>query len=249
MAAGADPWHERAARFDAACGAAAAVEVEALSEGLCREDHVADLGAGTGRHALAIAQRCAVLTAIEPSAAMRARLQARIASEGAQITVVAEAWPCALAPVDVAYSAHVLYGVHDAVSFLESMTRAARRSCRLLLGLRPPSEKLAPLARELHGGSLGPRPAALEVLCLLHQLGHRAFLRVLDGGDRASTVAPTDAALDELSARLRLGRDDATRARVRATLDRLYPRSSTADPWNLGISSAQALIEWPGRGH
>lgn len=242
-----DPWLHRALRFDRIGREHPDSALERLCEGMRSTDLVADLGAGAGRHAVPMARRCARLFAVEPSAAMRERLEARIDEEQAQVTVIAESFPCPLPTVDVAYSCHVLYGVADAATFLERMTLGSRRLCRLLLGLRAPSERLAPLFRALHGDTRGPRPAALEALALLHQLGYAATLRLVERSSRPMTFLDTSDDLDELCHRLRLAPSDATRARVRAALDALAPRSSPAAPWVLGTTAANALLEWPGR--
>lgn len=241
-----DPWRHRARRFDRVGRQHADAAVEQLWAGVLPTDEVADIGAGTGRHAVPMARRCARVVAVEPSPAMRERLRARIEEERAEVTVVAEHWPCAVAPVDVVYSCHVLYGVADAAPFAEAMTRSARRVCRLLLGLRAPSERLAPLFRAVHGVERGRRPAAVEALALLHQLGYAASLRVLEGSERPMTFTATDDDLDELCHRLHLTPSDAARARVREALEALFPRSSPDQPWVLGTTGAHALLEWPG---
>lgn len=243
---GADPWRYRARRFDRRGRTHADAALERLADGVLPTDVVADLGAGAGRHAVPMARRCARVVAVEPSPAMRERLLARIDEESAEVTVVAESWPCAMPTVDVSYSCHVLYGVADAPLFLERMTRSTRRQCKLLLGLRAPAERIAPLWRAVHGVEKGARPAALEALALLHQLGHAASLRVIAASERPMTFTATDDDLDELCHRLRLPADDAGRARVRAALDELVPRSSPDEPWVLGTTGAHALIEWPG---
>jgi hypothetical protein len=176
----------------------------------------------------------------------RARLQARVEEEHARVTVIGERWPCSIEPADLVYSCHVLYGVADAAEFLEAMTRSARRTCRLLLGIRAPADRLASVWRAVHGKEKPRRPAALEALALLHQLGHPASLRLVAGSERMLTYADTREDLDELCHRLRRRPSDAERARLRAVLDALHPRSSSDASWELGTSGTHALIEWPG---
>lgn len=241
-----DPWRHRAARFDRLGRQYADTGLDQLRMGVLPTDVVADLGAGTGRHAVPMAHHCARVVAVEPSPSMRERLQARIVEVGVPVTVVAERWPCPIDPVDVVYSSHVLYGVGEAVPFLDQMTRSARRTCRLLLGLRAPAERIAPLWHAVHGVERGPRPAALEALALLHQLGHPASLRVIEGSERPMTFMPTDDDLNELCHRLHLEPIAAERERVQATLDKLFPRASPDAPWVFGIGGANAILEWPG---
>ncbi len=241
-----DPWRLRARRFDRLSRRSADRSLDALAEGLLSTDTLADLGAGAGRHAVPLSRLVARTLAVEPSHAMRERLSARVAEERSRVTVVATSWPCDLEPVDVSYSCHVLYGVRDPVRFLDAMTESTRRTCRLLLGLEAPADRLAPLFAAIHGRPRGPRPAALEALALLHQHGKPASLRVLPGTARPMTYAPARDDLDELCHRLRLPVDDASRARVVVALDACFPRESGDAPWDLGDGRPAALIEWPG---
>lgn len=247
--AGEDRWRHRAARFDRVSRSRADSTVDLVGAALSPTDVVADLGAGAGRHAIPLARRCKTLLAVEPSAAMRGCLDARVAEEGMKnITVVDEAWPCSLPIVDVALSSHVLYGITDVAEFLSEMTRVARRSCFLVLGLSAPVDGIAALWQALHGVAKSPRPAALEAFGVLRQLGHRASLRVLHDSERPFTFSPTDGDLSELCHRVGVEADEAGRRRVAAALDRLYPRPPRApeSPWELGTIGPNALIEWPG---
>jgi SAM-dependent methyltransferase len=245
--AGEDRWKHRAARFDRVSRGRPDGVLDLLGADLRVADVVADLGAGAGRHAILLARRCAEVLAVEPSAAMRARMEARIAEERlTNITIVAEPWPCTLPIVDVAFSSHVLYGVTDVARFLGEMTRAARRTCALLLGLRAPVEGIAPLWQAMHGAVKPPRPAALEALGVLHQLGHHASLRIVPGSERLFTFSPTEGDLDELCHRLSVPADAPGRQRVTVALDTLYPRPSPESPWTLGTLGPNALLEWSG---
>ncbi|MEB2310228.1 MAG: class I SAM-dependent methyltransferase [Sorangiineae bacterium] len=242
-----DPWRHRAARFDRLGRERANAALEHLGAELRPTDVLADLGAGTCRHAVPLARRAARVIAVEPSAAMRALLEARLREERANVSVVAASFPCPLEPVDVVYSCHVLYAIAEAAEFLDAMTRAARRTCRLVLGLRAPSERIAPLWQAVHGTPRPPRPAALEAFALLHQLGHEASLRVIPGAMEPMTFSRSRDDLDELCHRLHLAPGPDERARVEAALDATFP-SASREGWRAGESASSALIEWPGRG-
>lgn len=242
----ADRWRDRAHRFDRMSRDRIDPALGLLEASVLGTDVVLDVGAGTGRHAVPLARRCAQILAIEPSSAMRARLELRIAEERlANVTVVAQPWPCSVPVGDVAYSSHVLYGVADVAPFLEEMSRAARRTCVLILGLRAPSDSLAPLAEAVHGKKRPPRPAALEALAVLHQLGHPASLRIVPGSERTLAFAATADDLDELCHRVGVPADEQGRTIVCAALDRMHPRSLDGG-WSLGASGSSALLEWPG---
>jgi SAM-dependent methyltransferase len=256
-----DRWRDRAARFDrmsrkelggAPSGPASSPSGTSESvEGLARlvepSDVVIDVGAGTGRHALPLAARCARVIAVEPSAAMRARLLARVAERACTNVEIREgAWPEPEPPVgDVIFSAHVVYGIAEIGAFLGAMTAHARRTCALLLKLRAPADALGDVYEALHGVRRARRPAALEALAVLHQLGHPAELAVVAGTSRPMVFTDAEEDLREVALRIGVSPDEAGRARVRAALDRAAPR--TPEGWTVGEAGPSACITWPGR--
>jgi SAM-dependent methyltransferase len=245
-----DRWRERAARFDRMSRRAGAgdAEIDALLRLVEPGDVVIDVGAGAGRHAVPLASRGAQVIAVEPSDAMRERLAARIADEQiGNLHIRGDAWPIAPPPAaDVAYSAHVVYGVAEIGPFLEAMTAAARRRCALLLKLRAPSEAFDELFQVVHGVRRRARPAALEAFAALHQLGHQASLDVLEDSARALVFRDEEDDLREVALRLGLGSGEAGRARAREALARTCPRGD--DGWIVGDAGPSAMVTWVGRG-
>src|SRR5256886_16114229 len=80
-----------------------------------------DVGAGTGRHAVPLAERLEWVTAIEPSEGMRSHLPPRH-----NMTVIASTWEDAeVAPADLVICCHVLYGVACPVPFLGKLQTGA----------------------------------------------------------------------------------------------------------------------------
>jgi SAM-dependent methyltransferase len=126
-----------------------------------------DVGAGTGRHALPLAERLEWVTAVEPSEGMRAQIPARD-----NMTVIASAWEDAeVAPADLVICAHVLYGVEEPAPFIAKLTRSARERVFIMLraGQLPHP---ATLIREKLQGGPGPRmPQFNDLFMLLMQMG------------------------------------------------------------------------------
>ena len=104
-----------------------------------------DVGAGTGRFALALAPAVRQVTAVEPSAAMLAQLRRGAEQLGVgNVHTIQATWEDAdVAKVDVAFSAFVVTLVAEAGPFLAKLDAAAREPrpavSRCLLGRRPAS--------------------------------------------------------------------------------------------------------------
>ncbi len=117
--------------FAAAQGASAPPHVAAFAELAEPGMHVLDVGAGTGRVALAVAERGAHVWCVEPSASMRSALLAKLAGRPAlwpRLTVVAGQAPHLgpLGPFDYAYlagSLQFLTATDRLATFRELATR------------------------------------------------------------------------------------------------------------------------------
>ena len=237
---GRDRWIARAADFDAAAPPDAALPVEL---GVLESDVVLDIGAGTGRHTLPLAQRCRQVIAVEPSAAMRARLVDKLGPGVRNVQVIAARWPMPDPPrADVVFSSHVLYGVRHVDLFLLAMTSAARRRCVLALGLCPPSSALDGLRLSL-GLERRSRPGADAALEVLGELGFDARRVVLDEPPRPVRVGRDDAALARLARRLYLEPSPSTLARLRDALARTTPEGPDG-AYELGEHGPDALVIW-----
>ena len=115
---------------------------------------ILDIGAGTGRASLPLAEEGHPLVAVEKDPGMAAGLRAEAAERGVTVAVVEGAWPDVAAQVgeaDVVMSANVVYDVADIAPFLRAMTDHARRGVVLELTERHPWANLAPWYRALHG--------------------------------------------------------------------------------------------------
>ncbi|HYM97251.1 MAG TPA: methyltransferase domain-containing protein [Candidatus Sulfotelmatobacter sp.] len=126
-----------------------------------------DVGAGTGRHAVPLAERVEWVTAVEPSEGMRAEIAPRD-----NMTVVASAWEDAdVAPADLVICCHVLYGVEEPVPFITKLNDTARER---VFGMLRESELPHPAAVircRLSGASGSRLPRFSDLFMLLVQMG------------------------------------------------------------------------------
>ena len=132
-----------------------------------------DVGAGTGRYALALARSVAHVTAVEPSAAMLAILRRGAEQHGlANVTAVQATWADAdVAQADVAFSSFVMTLVPDARAFVEKLDSAARRHVLLYLGGYAADAVVDPLWRHFHDVPRAPGPSYVDAIAVLRELG------------------------------------------------------------------------------
>lgn len=173
-----DYWSRRAAGFRKFVQESAALADPFLDCVLCHlrlEDTVLDVGAGTGRHTIALAAHAKRVIALDPSSAMLGFLREDVASKGlANVDVIEGTWPEAadrLPEVDVAVSAHVLYPIEDVVSFLRALDAKARRYCFLNLMVWQPWFDQLELWQAVHGEPRLPQPTHIDAVNVLQQLG------------------------------------------------------------------------------
>ncbi|HWC26283.1 MAG TPA: class I SAM-dependent methyltransferase [Solirubrobacteraceae bacterium] len=143
---------------------------------------VIDVGAGTGRFALALAADVGHVTAVDPSAAMLAVLQRDAERlELSNVTTIQATWEDAdAATADVAFSAFVAPLVPEAVPFLAKLDAAARRRVLLYLGAYSADALLDPLWRHFHDAPRAPGPTYLDALAVLRELGIEPSVKVVE---------------------------------------------------------------------
>ncbi|MBI4213582.1 MAG: methyltransferase domain-containing protein [Chloroflexi bacterium] len=215
-------WDDRAGRF-AQMAADLDVRrdplVRALAQGVRKEDTALDVGAGAGRFALPLAAMVSRVTAVEPSAGMRASLEtALVDQEIGNVTVVPGTWQeVTVEPHDVALCAHVVYFVADIAPFIEKLDAAARRACYVYLRVEGNEAPLRPLWREIHGAEFPSEPGLADLYPLLLSLGIRANVRI-ETVDRAG-YADLDAAVAQARQTLALASEqDGYDGRIREYL-------------------------------
>ena len=242
-------WDSRAGRYAAAVQRAH-TERDPLLRRLRRltdaSSRVIDVGAGTGRFALALAGGVERVVAVEPSAAMLAILQ-RDARErcAANVTVVQATWADArVEPADVAFSAFVLTLVPDAAPFLAKLDATARRHALLYLGAYSGDAVLDPLWRHFHGAPRVPGPSYLDAVAVLRELGIEHRVRVVEIPDHRRW-ATIEEAVDSYRDALLLGDAPQVREELAGLLASWLPGRRGAYRSPLRVMPA-AIVEWKG---
>jgi 2-polyprenyl-3-methyl-5-hydroxy-6-metoxy-1,4-benzoquinol methylase len=160
-------WDRRASSYARSTQTRVDEFLQVLEPYLSPRKTLIDVGAGTGRHAVPLAERLEWVTAVEPSEGMRSRIPPRD-----NMTVVASTWEDAeVAPADLVICSHVLYGVADAEPFLDKLQKAARDHVFVMIRQSDLPHPAAELRRRMLGGE-GPRlPRFSELFMLLVQMG------------------------------------------------------------------------------
>ncbi|HEV2724070.1 MAG TPA: class I SAM-dependent methyltransferase [Thermoleophilaceae bacterium] len=151
-----------------------------------RSSTAIDVGAGTGRFALPLAAGVDHVTAVDPSAAMLARLQRQAGRLGlGNVSTLEGRWEEAATEVaDIVFSAFVLPLVPDAAAFVRKLEETARRHVLLYLGAFSADAVLDPLWRHFHGAPRVPGPTYLDSLALLGELGVAPDVKVVEVPNR-----------------------------------------------------------------
>lgn len=141
-----------------------------------------DVGAGTGRYALALARSIGHVTAVEPSAAMLAVLQRGAEQHGVtNLTTVQATWEdAAVERIDVAFSSFVVTLVAEAGPFLRKLDAAARRRVVLYLGAYSADAIVDPLWRHFHDAPRAPGPTYLDAVAVLRELGIEPSVQLVE---------------------------------------------------------------------
>lgn len=147
-----------------------------------RSSSVIDVGAGTGRYALALAGHVGHVTAVEPSAAMLGLLRSQAEQLGVtNLTTIQARWDEAdVARADVAFSSFVATLVPEVGPFLCKLDATARGRILLYLGAYAADALLDPLWRHFHGSPRAPAPTYLDALAVVRELGIEPAVKLVE---------------------------------------------------------------------
>lgn len=243
----ADFWDRRARGFHRATRASASSDpfYTYLAPRLSAQDSLLDVGAGTGRFALAFAPHVRQVTALEPNGAMLGFLRAEIAARGLDtITTVQSSWEDAPADLraEIVICCHVLYPILDIVPFLQKLRQATRRACYLYLRATHIDALTAPLWKHFHGDERRQMPGAIHVLDVLYELGIYAGVEVVRT-PFAFTYPSVQEAEDELLEQLILEDSPRVRQALRALL-KDWLREQPDHTWNSPQQNITSTIVW-----
>jgi len=206
---------------------------------------VIDVGAGTGRHTLALAPHVARVTAVEPSAAMLGLLREDLdEAKLTNVETVAAEWQQAeVAPADIVICSHVLYPIADVVPFVRKLAAHATRRVFVYLRADPLPTDFG-LWREFHGEPLQLQPTHMDLLNVLAQLDIMADVEVVE-----HRFSWTFEDIDEAAAQVRnsvcLREDDvAATAKLRALLEKQLVRWPNGRLGPEVGSARSAVISW-----
>jgi SAM-dependent methyltransferase len=243
----ADYWGRRAKQYRAALHARMDEDPFLLRvrAATTSDSTVLDVGAGTGRHTLALAPHVRRVTAVDPSQAMLGLLREDIAAQGLRnVDVVEGEWLQAeVQPADAVICSHVLYPIGDVVPFIRKLDAAATHSVLIYLRTDPLPTDLG-LWSEFYGVPLQPQPTHMDLVPLLAQIGIYADVEVVH--HRFTwTFETLDEAVEQVRNALCLREGDAALdERLRSLLQQRLV------PWEGGrlgpeIASARsAIISW-----
>ena len=203
-----------------------------------------DIGAGGGKWTVPLAPFTRHITAVEPSPAMRERLQAHLTHSSIKnVSIVPDVWPCANMPAhDITLCSHSMYGFDDFRGFIQGIQAVTRHTCVLLMRAPPPDGIMAEAARHILGHPYDSANFQIAFNALL-QMG--IFPNVLMEDPRTWdpwTHDSFDEALTEVKRRFRLYDDTKHDAFLTELLRRRLIRSERKYVWPCGTHSA--LVHW-----
>ncbi len=216
-----------------------------VRDAVTNESTVLDIGAGTGRHTLALAPHVARVTAVEPSAAMLAFLRDDAGSQAlSNVVTVADAWLAAeVEPADFVICSHVLYPIADVVPFVRKLAASAKRRVFVYLRVDPLPTDMG-LWSEFHGVPLQLQPTHMDLVNVLVQLG---IVPDVEIGDHRFTwtFATVEEAVAQVGNSLCLREDDdAASAKLRSLLgQRLVAWPNGRLGPKIGLARS-AIISW-----
>lgn len=182
-------WDSRASRYASRVAGTARRDpfLARVRRHVGRRTVLLDVGAGTGRHSLALAPHVAEVVAVDPSEAMLSILREEADRLGlTNVRTLTGRWEDVEPPqADVSICAYVLPLIEDALGFLAKLHTATGRRAFLSLGAASPELATDALWRHFHGQPRQPMPTYLDAAEIIRALGADPAVSVAE--NRVST--------------------------------------------------------------
>lgn len=219
----ADFWDRRARGFHRATKATVGTDplFSVLQKVVTPQTTVLDVGAGTGRFALALAPQARHVTVVEPNASMLNYLRQDAAAAGiSNISEIPTTWQDAPDDLqaDIVICSHVLYPIRDIVPFLTKLHAATRQFCYILMRAVQFDAILDHLWRAFHHEPRHQSPTYIHALDVLYEMGIYANVTIVTP-PISLRYSSLENAVDELQEQLLLPGDEATRTHLRQLLE------------------------------
>ncbi|GAC1397311.1 MAG: hypothetical protein NVS4B12_03990 [Ktedonobacteraceae bacterium] len=182
---------------------------------------VLDVGAGTGRFALALSPYAQHITAVEPNAAMLNYLRQDATREGlTNISSLHTRWQDAPTDLsaDIVLCSHVLYPLWDIDTFVAKLRSATQRACYIYMRAAHFDASTSFLWKHFHGDERRLAPGYIHALDVLFEMSIYADVEIvrMPGVLRYPSL---DVAVGELLEQLILPDDERTLAELRGLLE------------------------------
>ncbi len=219
----ADFWDRRAKGFHRTTKAMVVYDpfLHRLQQVVTPQTSVLDVGAGTGRLAIALAPQAKVVLAVEPNAAMLDYLRQDAVEQGfTNLTCLQTTWqdvPDTLS-ADIVICSHVLYPIRDIVPFLAKLKAATRDACYMYMRATSIDAQTSHIWHHFHGDERRMPPSYIHALDVLYEMGIYANVEIVET-PQSLRYPSLDVAVDELIEQLILPDNEQTRSELRKLLE------------------------------
>lgn len=219
----ADFWDRRAKGFHRSTKATVVFDpfLHKLQQVVTPQTSVLDVGAGTGRLAIALAPQAKEVIAVEPNAAMLDYLRRDADEQGlSNLTCLQTTWQDAPDDLsaDIVICSHVLYPIRDIVPFLTKLKVATRNACYIYMRATSMDALTKHIWQHFHGDERRMPPGYIHALDVLYEMGIYANVEIVET-PQSLRYPSLDIAVDELVEQLILPDHEQTRTELRGLLE------------------------------
>ena len=153
-----------------------------LRQEVTRETTVLDVGAGTGRFALALAPYARHVTAVEPNATMLDYLKRdAMGEELTNVSLLYTSWQDAPTNLsaDIVLCSHVLYPIWDVDAFIVKLRAATRHTCYIYMRAMHFDSITSSFWKHFHGDERQSAPGYIHALDVLFEMGIYADVEIV----------------------------------------------------------------------